>query len=421
MRCPRCAAGSAITGEAHRGSGLPRGLERDDRRRQLVTMTKIVSVGPRTWRNWRRWDAAEPMKTPSSEGTLYSDAHVTNHLIDGCGPYQLLNGLSFSAALGRPSQPLPAIVVRQWWLLDDDDVVPLDQTEYAIYHGGSQLEELAALASCALGIRCRAGGLTRVWWLDNDELGRPVGFDHVTPYLAPPRDHRGSVLPALGGTVDLADLRPSLLAYRDAPAGKATEILRAARMYQQAVWVADDDPNLAWLRLVGAAEIAANHWRGETRTHVEVLRMADPELAALLESKGSEHLSAVAKKLARGLRSQQRFLDWVSRFAPPDPPERPEEWGRVDRNDLEKHLRIIYNYRSEALHAGSPFPAPMCQPPFNPMGGPPLERPIGSASGVGDAAWTAADAPMLLAHFEYIVRGALRGWWLSSDSSNPAR
>jgi hypothetical protein len=253
--------------------------------RTLREMPKNGPLGPRTWRNWHRWQTAEPTARPSSEGALYSDAHVTNHLIDGCGPHRFLNGLSFTAASGGPKGVLPAIVVRQWWLLGDDDMVALDKTDYTIYHGASQLEEIAALASCALGMRCRAAGLTRVWWLDPDELGRPVGFDHVVPYLAPRRDHRGSVLPALNGTVDLADLRRFLLAYRDAPADKATEILRAARMYQQAVWVADDDPNLAWLRLVGAAEVAANHWRGEKLTPVDVLKKADPDLAALLESR----------------------------------------------------------------------------------------------------------------------------------------
>ncbi len=388
--------------------------------RTLREMPKNGPLGPRTWRNWHRWQTAEPTARPSSEGALYSDADVTNHLTDGCGPYRFLNGLSFPAPSGGPKGVLPAIVVRQWWLLDDHDMVALDKTNYTIYHGASQLEEIAALASCSLGIRCRAGGLTRVWWLDPDELGRPVGFDHVVPYLAPPRDHRGSVLPALNRPVDLADLRRFLLAYRDAPADKATEILRAARMYQQAVWVADDDPNLAWLRLVGAAEVAANHWRGEKLTPVDVLKKADPDLAALLESQGKEHLAAVAKKLAHGVRSQQRFLDWVSRFVPPEPTERPDEWGRVDRNDLEAHLRVIYNYPSQALHAGTPFPAPMCEPPFKPMGGPPLERPMGRAAGVGDAAWMASDTPMLLAHFEYLFRGALHGWWLSPGSSTSA-
>jgi hypothetical protein len=82
-------------------------------------------------------------------------------------------------------------------------------------------------------------------------------------------------------------------------------------MYQRAVWIADDDPNQAWLWLVGAIEVAAEQWRRKALTSSETLRGARPELSSLLLVHGEQHHDEVAALLSQTIRATRRFIDFV--------------------------------------------------------------------------------------------------------------
>lgn len=114
------------------------------------------------------------------------------------------------------------------------------------FHGGDIQDEVAALLSPALGVRCRSGGVVRRWWRDNDgetddPLGRPIEFDHSPPMWVPPKRGR-TVLPCLRTSVNLDEAEPLLAAVPRMPGKKAVALIRAARLYGNAVWVADSDP-----------------------------------------------------------------------------------------------------------------------------------------------------------------------------------
>jgi len=97
----------------------------------------------------------------------------------------------------------------------------------------------------------------------------------------------------------------------------------------------------------------------------------------------------------------------------PEPPaQRPPEHTRHSwtEQDLKSSFRLIYGHRSNALHGGIPFPAPMCNPPAG-GNGVYAEKPAGLAHGKMNTVWLAEDIPMLLQTFEYIVRNALLKWW----------
>lgn len=72
--------------------------------------------------------------------------------------------------------------------------------------------------------------------------------------------------------------------------------------------------------------------------------------------------------------------------------------------DLRPRLKKVYSLRSDALHNGIPFPAPMSEPVFG------FEE-IPMVSGMLGATWSETDRPMLLHVFEHITRGALISWW----------
>jgi len=99
-----------------------------------------------------------------------------------------------------------------------------------------------------------------------------------------------------------------------------------------------------------------------------------------------------------------------------DPTARPPQSYQLDWSpeNMERALRLVYRHRSQALHGGTPFPAPMCEtPPVNIEWAAPAEVPPGLATRTMGGTWVHTETPMLLHVFAYLVRGALLNWWAS--------
>jgi hypothetical protein len=343
------------------------------------------------------------------EGLLYSDVEFEGSDPESDRPYRLLNAFAPWGAFG------PKVVARVEYhifpVFDPNDL----KTRDAAYHGGDIFDELASLVSLALGVRCRSGGMTRTWGLgeNHEELGVPIMFDHSVPYL-PTRPSGGSVLIAHPRSVNLETVYRRLERFADLAQDEAAALVRAARLYQQAVWVADDDASQSWLQLVSAVETASSHWAGPKTSAEERLRSAWPELAEALDTHNAT--AGAAPLLSGVVRSTARFLAFMSAFAPPPPATRPPPYARADWDRLEDALRTIYNYRSRALHDGRPFPYPMCQAPRT-HETIPVERPDGEGAWARGSSWIKDDLPMLLSTFEYLARGALLNWWDHLENS----
>lgn len=217
---------------------------------------------------------------------------------------------------------LLAIVVRAENFLGDS--VYLTGEVVDTYHGGDLGDEISSLLSVALGIRCRSGGTIRTFGeIDDDPRGRPQEFTHRKPYLAPWAVTRPT-LPRLACTVNLADAEPFLRAYLRLGSRDATALVKAARLYEQATWVTEDDPNLAWLQLVSAIEVLADR-DAESRaaSPVERLTLAMPKLIAAIAPCGEEVVAAVAAMLDGIVKSTAKFLTFTDAYLPHPPAERP--------------------------------------------------------------------------------------------------
>jgi hypothetical protein len=84
-------------------------------------------------------------------------------------------------------------------------------------------------------------------------------------------------------------------------------------------------------------------------------------------------------------------------------------WDRIRRLASD-----VYKWRSKALHAGIPIPAPMLTPPYRWDETDALEESLSvPADGTGSAMWMAEDISMLLHVFEHLIRGCLVRWWKS--------
>ena len=376
-------------------------------------------IGLPSQRNWMYWLDRPEIEgaSPGYEYPLYSDAHITGEFREGLGPYCFLNSVPMNVGSGLINAP---IVLRTAIHLPGNlpDISKPDDT---LYHGGTLADELAALTSLALGVRTLAGGISREFGFDGDPLGRPrEGWSEPKPTFHT-RNHE-LILPSVVGSRSMQALE-ILKSIPSIDPGRYVQLIRACRSYQQALWTAESDPNVAWLLLVSALETAANDEVRSDATPDEIFKTSKPELAKYLKDNGGPNcLRTVAESIAPTLKSTRKFIDFTTGFMPPEPDKRPsEEWLQVNwsKSRMRRILSKVYDYRSLSLHEGKPFPEPMLRPPFRRAPREPAsERPLmGITSYSLGGTWAPKDAPINLHCFHYIARGALLNWWKRSLAS----
>ena len=345
-----------------------------------------------------------------SEEALYSDAVLDGALQD-CGPYELLPMHDRSARLGQPAQQ---VIFRHYDHMigraaDRDERTP--SLDLRGWTGGDIGDQMASVLSLALGRRLRSGGTVRFCLSSGDPLGLPCSRDRRPPQMQEP-GYRGTLLPGISDPASLSAARDLLLAYSKLNAVEATALTRAAAQFADALWWADADPRIAWMKLVGALEAGANHYDAaeEHADPVTLLKRHRGRLYGRLKKAGCEAATAiVAEDLARTFNVEQKLSRFVSAFTP-DPPSLRPDVARVDFENLESDLALIYEYRSRELHDGVPFPLPLCQAPEE-IDGTPAERFAAEWIEGSGGLWPSGDLPMYLHTFAYISGEVLRKWW----------
>lgn len=360
-------------------------------------------------RSWRNWQAVRTGTLPSQivEMRLYSDAWFVAEAY-GFGPYSFLNPVA-STRRGSMYDLKPGVVLRVGLALLPEAGVPL-VTSDDHYHGGNLFDEVTALASLLLEARLVAGPIDREFGDNGDPLGRPRAHDaSYVPLL--PTTNQAPQIPRLAGQRDLRHLADLATFPLLSPAA-ATALIKAARLYQNALWIADSAPETAWLLLVSAVETAANQWDREVATPAERLAATFPSLVSLLVKHEREALVPKVARILKGIiGSTGKFVGFLQAFAPGPPDARPR-YGQFDfaPDNRTAAIKQVYKLRSRALHDGTPFPFPMCHPPDT-FDGVAEEVPTGLGAGALGATWAVADTPMLLHFFAYLTRGALLNWW----------
>lgn len=371
---------------------------------------QLAAAGPRSWRNWRAKRESAKVLT-AVELPLFSDAWFTAEALN-LGPYKLLNALARTTR-GNQFEWKPAIVLRAEHYLPNE-LGNMQVTDDEHYHGGGLYDEVAALTALLLGVRIVAGPVEREFGYTEDPLGRPRGHSAAVLPALPPRIDSPQI-PALFGSRCLNDL-DLFGSYPDLSADAATALIKGARLYQQALWVSDSAPEMAWLLLVSAIETVAGFWNAVDTSPADQLNLSYPDLVTLLRANPDATLvDAVAEQLHLLIGATGKFVGFCTTFRPAPPEPRPK-FGRFDFDaDYLSAIKKIYRYRSRALHGGTPFPHPMCDPPEFGHGGTGIadERPSGLGAGSRGATWVAGDLPMHLHLFAHIARGTLLNWWTS--------
>lgn len=338
---------------------------------------------------------------------LYSDAAITGDL--WFGPHHAMCALA-------GANPQIGVVELQVVLRYDDHLlapedhsIDLEEQHVDDYAGGSIGDEVAALLALALGRRIRSGGAMRLGF-DTDLVGMPIYMHHARPSLQPPLQM--PMIPSVGSAASLTEARALFDAYAALDGRTAVALVRAAGSYADALWWADADPRASWIKLFGALEAAADCWSTEAAFDLpELLRRRHPALHKDLQNQAPDVIPIVAKRLSRVLGAERKMLDFTLEFGREPPDVRPSG-GRINFDDIEPDLRVLYDHRSKDLHAGIPFPWPLLVPPMLDHAQIPYERTpaLGAASSGGS--WPAHRMPMHLHTFAHIVGGALRNWWL---------
>lgn len=353
--------------------------------------------------NWQAFLDRKP-RLSINEFPLFTDAWVTGEIT--VGPYTFIN------TIARANQEVVKLgVVLRYYSYLDWEHPDFSKTDASLYHGGSPQEELAAFASLIVGVRFRAGDSIRRFD-GRDPLGTPVQMcQRNRPYFSSPRSFNIPSIAQGQHALDGLNLLESLLTL---PVPAVVALTRAARLYQDALWLAESQPELTWLLLVSSLEAIANQWDKQHGNNTERLKHSKPDLFAFLSGLPDQSILAkVADSFAESMGVGKKFVDFCTAFAPDPPPLRPQSarfpWNK---RKLKAALQKIYNYRSKALHAGVPFPAPMCGPPYSQLGWEaPSEVELGHAIHQNGTTWLSKDLPMHLHLFAYITRTAILKWW----------
>ena len=363
-------------------------------------------MGTDAWRNWRAFDEKQ-YDSEDFDDELHSDVPFYGGQVT-FGPYSLATVIRNTETVG-PSVILHASRHTQ---LVRDPVVDgkLAMSDWSAYHGGTMTDEIAALVSLELGVRLRVAGTARLSGIhEKREPRRPPLYFEVPRLANPGRPNRELIPMAKLRTADLSGLA-RLKSFPAIGEPAQAELVRAARAYSAGLWWANEDPNQAWLLFVTAAETAATCRQLLSADPIDLLREHWSQMWNAIQSADADAQVQIANLLAEQMKATRRFIDFVVQCAPEAPAVRPQ-FDQFDWEKLRKHASTIYGYRSKALHEAKPFPMPMFEAPRLDAAGAIQEIPSGlNSSGLGGI-WKAAEAPMLLSTFEYIIRGALLSWW----------
>lgn len=344
----------------------------------------------------------------SCEFPLFTDAHITGEI--DLGPYSFIN----TVAAGNRKTIKPGVILRYAFHAEWEHP-SFQETDATLYHGGSPPEELAALASLVMGIRLRAGRSVRKFEPHADTKGRPEEIgDQNEPVFFAPQNH---VIPGVATGMHPMDGLQIVSSLPDLTPSQVNTLIRAAHLYQDALWLCEAEPQLSWLLLVSSLEAAANEWKEIQGSSIERLEISKPEVYQVLATHEDKALlPLIADAFAPSMGVTKKFRDFCLQFMPMAPPKRPMEWAQFpwEPSVLKKTLEKIYGYRSNALHDGRPFPAPMCEAPYK---DPSWEAPSETMTGLGQhqmgSTWMKKDIPFHLHVFEYMTREIILGWWRS--------
>lgn len=221
-------------------------------------------------------------------------------------------------------------------------------TKEGYYHGGGIADEIVALASLFLRRRLL--------------LGRQVRSDN-RPQMLSKNEYSWIDKSLIDGESNLADLRPWFDFLRSLNPALHQRYILAVRLYQRALEVIEEQPDIAYLNLVSSIEVLCYDFPIGTMQIADI----DAGLARVIEQITDEDLRReISDRILKRERFiRRRFAAFIKAHIEPsfwNDTSRPK-YGRVSAEQLHDILYRIYDQRCRTLHTGEPFPPDIFHPP----------------------------------------------------------
>jgi len=378
------------------------------------TTEKTKELAPAVYRNWLAYMEQRPCHG-IDEYAVLSDGRITgelNHRDPGRadGPYEVINVVPNNTEQSTQIR----LVLRIHRYLAPSPLVPNSENlsrEY-VEGGGLHEDEFVALLSLCIGIPLRCGGQMRIFYSGESPEGRPCAFDVHSLPERPRGAHHSRMIPS-PEEVNLSLATQFLSAFPNLEPSQAAALVRAARLYRDALWYSDSMPDMSWLMLVNAVETASQHYGSKMAQDSVWDNGLGKDLYPCIEKlhPSDEQLSDIAAVIAKSSGVLAKVRSFILSHLPPEPLLRPEIKYQVpwDSKSLLKIFGNIYDLRSKAVHEGKQFPSELCRP-AEIIGGvyaeysPPYERHPKSTL-------------MRLHGFAYLVQQAILQWWLEAGTT----
>jgi len=338
------------------------------------------------------------------EFIIYSDSRFTGQVTDE-ESYSFLNMIPLSH-----DDVVPSITIRANWSVDISKTVFSGAEPYTSdFHGGWYTDEIAALISLKLGVRAHSGTVTREYNYYTPEHGQPRAEQSPPPPFS--SKNKPLIIPFCKKNIGIAELK-EVNNIHHLNETDFNYLIRAARSFQDSLWICESSPNLAWLLMVSALETAAQQWDQNKGNNIDKFKESKPELFDILDNNQYKNLiPIISDEFSSTFGAGKKFRDFCIEFLPDEPRERPEH-GRIKwkKQELKDIFIKVYNLRSIALHTGQPFPAPMCTAPDTHFGISEMGVTALASSTLGGT-WTPKEAPINLNIFFHMTHSILNKWW----------
>jgi hypothetical protein len=273
-------------------------------------------------------------------------------------------------------------------------------TKAGFYHGVSMPAEFCALATVILRRRLGLGPVVRAHDV-------PIRLSAGT---------RVRHNPLAMGEIKLAELKAGVDALTQLREDYHQTFVLACRMYQEALAVIDDKPDIAYLLLVTAVEVFVAKM-GRRTAEADLIPELRDALAKVSDEQARKLLLGRILDLDRGIARNfvSCIVDLVGDEFWDQSPKISTEKGRVDRGELPELLRRIYGQRSKTLHEAEPFPPNIVDPPDGDAEIDRSEEVI-----VGERRWTHNQIIPYVRFFERLVQHVLVRFLLCNGMPPPA-
>lgn len=286
-------------------------------------------------------------------------------------------------------------------------------------------EEIAAILSLSLGIRIKAGNKNREFSINlNNGTNYFGSVLNIQAHLNPSPINLFNNYPIVPNAVRFQAKKCSVCLndskacfehiFKIKDLKKYSSVIRAAKLYSDALWLSEKEPQLSWILLVSAIETAADASGNSQKNSNDLLQKFYPDLAEVIDKCGN-HNAKIKAKVSEilYLPATKKFVEFITEHYPkPKINDDVPEIYRVNWEEFEIILKKIYELRSKALHSGQPFPDPMCEQPFKSINNNIImaEKPLIGPEFLGESILDTENKPLLLWKFEDIVRNSLLNW-----------